>query len=222
MRWGACLVVALAMATVETANAQSAADTIAEFGLIGTTHTKPNANPHVTEVTRRACRTGRIITERNRAIAIVRNHLLRNILRMSPISRRLDKFTWIPDARYRRGFLCGVGHRAVGWQIPQPWVTDADGARVRFDAVLGGQWAIVHVGPAPRGGQAWTALGVPMIPVVEPTLVRWLGRRKAVAAVLRPDGFIYAAAGSGQPLPPPPTGYTGNVVAAPSSVGVSA
>jgi hypothetical protein len=36
MRWGACLVVALAMVTAETANAQSAADTVAEFGLIGT------------------------------------------------------------------------------------------------------------------------------------------------------------------------------------------
>ena len=36
MRWGACLVAALAMATVETANAQSVADTIAQFGLIGT------------------------------------------------------------------------------------------------------------------------------------------------------------------------------------------
>jgi hypothetical protein len=41
MRWGACLVAALAMASVEmasveTANAQSVADTIAEFGLIGT------------------------------------------------------------------------------------------------------------------------------------------------------------------------------------------
>jgi len=36
MRWGACLAAALAMATIETANAQSVADTIAEFGLIGT------------------------------------------------------------------------------------------------------------------------------------------------------------------------------------------
>ena len=36
MRWRACLVAALAMATVETANAQSVANTIAEFGLIGT------------------------------------------------------------------------------------------------------------------------------------------------------------------------------------------
>jgi len=36
MRWEACLAAALAMATVETANAQSVADTVAEFGLIGT------------------------------------------------------------------------------------------------------------------------------------------------------------------------------------------
>jgi len=36
MRWRACLVAALALATAETANAQSVADTVAEFGLIGT------------------------------------------------------------------------------------------------------------------------------------------------------------------------------------------
>ena len=165
---------------------------------------------------------GRLITERSRVTVIVRNHLLRNILRIPAAGAFLDKFTWIPNARYRRGFLSTAKHRAVGWQIPQPWVTDADGARVRFDDVLGGQWAIVHVGPAPRGGQDWAKLGIATIPVVEPTLVRWLQRRKAAAAVLRPDGFIYAAAGSGQPLPPPPAGFTGNVVAAPNTLEVSA
>jgi hypothetical protein len=36
MRLGACLAAALTMASVEAANAQSAADTIADFGLIGT------------------------------------------------------------------------------------------------------------------------------------------------------------------------------------------
>ena len=36
MRWGACLAAALAVAAVEAANAQSVANTIAEFGLIGT------------------------------------------------------------------------------------------------------------------------------------------------------------------------------------------
>jgi hypothetical protein len=35
MRWGACLAAALAVATVEAANAQSVANTVAEFGLIG-------------------------------------------------------------------------------------------------------------------------------------------------------------------------------------------
>ena len=54
---------------------------------------------HLTEVTRRACRTGRIITERNRAVAVVRNHLLRNILRVPAVNVALDKFTWIPAAR---------------------------------------------------------------------------------------------------------------------------
>ncbi|WP_428341872.1 bifunctional 3-(3-hydroxy-phenyl)propionate/3-hydroxycinnamic acid hydroxylase [Mycobacterium sp.] len=163
--------------------------------------------PHVTEVTRRACRTGRIITERNRAIAVARNHLLRNILRIPAVNNRLDKFTWIPDARYREGFFAAARHRAVGWQIPQPWVNSADGTRVRFDDVLGGQWALLHVGPQPNGAHRWTALGVPAVQVVEPTLVRWLLRKKAVATVVRPDGFIYVAAGSDQTLPPPPAGY---------------
>ena len=36
MRWGACFIAALTIATVETANAQSVANAIAEFGLIGT------------------------------------------------------------------------------------------------------------------------------------------------------------------------------------------
>jgi 3-(3-hydroxy-phenyl)propionate hydroxylase len=65
----------------------------------------------------------------------------------------------------------------------------------------------VHTGSAPPGIHAWARLGVPTIPIAEPTLVGWLRRKKAAAAVLRPDGFIYAAAKSGQPLPPPPEGY---------------
>src|ERR1700759_3409561 len=38
--------------------------------------------PHVTEVTRRACLLGRVITERNPAIAFLRNHLLRALTRL--------------------------------------------------------------------------------------------------------------------------------------------
>src|SRR6201996_3439817 len=140
--------------------------------------------PHVTDVTRRACRTGWIITQRNRAIAVARNHVLRTLTRLPGFDERLQKITWIPAARYADGFFAAGDHRVVGWQIPQPWVTDADGARVRLDDVLGGQWAILHIGQWPSGSQAWAQLGVPTVPVSEPALIGWMRRRKATAVVL--------------------------------------
>lgn len=160
--------------------------------------------PHVIEVTRRACLAGRVITERNRVVAAVRNHVLRALTRVPGLDIRVQRLTWIPDARYREGFFAAGTHRAVGWQIPQPWVTDADGTKVRLDDILGGRWTILHVGEFPAGAHAWTDLGVPSLQITEPTLVDWLRRKRAAAVVLRPDGFIYAAAESGHPLPLPP------------------
>ncbi|WP_123023742.1 bifunctional 3-(3-hydroxy-phenyl)propionate/3-hydroxycinnamic acid hydroxylase [Mycolicibacterium stellerae] len=159
--------------------------------------------PHVTEVTRRACLMGRIITERNRILATARNHVFRALSRLPGVNSALVKMTWIPDARYREGFLADSDHPAVGWQIPQPWVTGPDGVKVRLDDILDGQWAVLYTDSPPAGAQAWAELGAPMIRVTEPTLVRWLRRRKADAVVLRPDGFIYAASRSAQPLPRP-------------------
>jgi 3-(3-hydroxy-phenyl)propionate hydroxylase len=159
--------------------------------------------PHVTEVTRRACLTGRIITERNSGLAAIRNHVFRALTRLPGADRILQKISWVPDARYGQGFFADGGHPAIGWQIPQPWVRDGDGAKVRLDDVLGRQWAILHTGSAPAGAQAWTSLGASLINVDEPTLVRWLHRKKAAAVVLRPDGFVYAASRPGQPLPGP-------------------
>src|ERR1700757_4050012 len=75
--------------------------------------------PHVTEVTRRACLVGRIITERNRVIAAVRNRTVRALTRLPAALAVVEKLFWIPDARYTKGFFTG-SHRAVGWQIPQP------------------------------------------------------------------------------------------------------
>ena len=61
--------------------------------------------PHVTEVTRRACLVGRIITERNRVIAAMRNHVFRALTRVPGVDAVLVKMTWIPDARYEDGLL---------------------------------------------------------------------------------------------------------------------
>ncbi|MGH3551462.1 MAG: bifunctional 3-(3-hydroxy-phenyl)propionate/3-hydroxycinnamic acid hydroxylase [Mycobacterium sp.] len=178
--------------------------------------------PHLTDVTRRACFAGRVITERNRVIAAMRNHLLRAFMRLPGVAHAGQKLMWIPDARYTEGFFANGAHHAVGWQIPQPWVIDTKGATVRLDDVLAGQWAILHTGVPPAGTRDWTELGVPVIRVTGPQagphpeairdtgelLIGWLQRKKATAVVLRPDGFIYAAAKSGQPLPPPPADMT--------------
>ncbi|ORX14662.1 FAD-binding monooxygenase [Mycolicibacterium wolinskyi] len=177
--------------------------------------------PHVVEVTRRACLVGRVITERNRVIAAIRNHILRALTKLPGVLRGGQKLYWIPDARYDDGFFARSGNDAAGWQIPQPWVIDDAGATVRLDEVVAGRWTVLHLGVAPAGVRAWTELGVPAIALAGPedapgpgsvrdidgTLIAWLQGKKIAAAVLRPDGFIYAAAESGRRIPPPPAGY---------------
>jgi 3-(3-hydroxy-phenyl)propionate hydroxylase len=174
--------------------------------------------PHVTRVTRRAVRNGRVITERRMSLAFLRNHLLRALTRLPGVLAGAQKLIWIPDARYRAGFLADEPHAAVGWQLPQPWVTDAAGDKRRLDDVLGGGWAVLHFGAAPDGADRWERLGAVSLAVTcreaaagairddDGVLTRWLRRKKASAVVVRPDGFVFAAAAPGHRLPAPPAG----------------
>jgi 3-(3-hydroxy-phenyl)propionate hydroxylase len=171
--------------------------------------------PHVTEVTRRAVMVGRVICERHGVLAGIRNHGLRALSRLPGSATVYQRLLWIPDAHYKEGFFAVDGHGAVGWQIPQPWVTKTEGTKVRLDDILGGRWAVLHTGPRPGGTDAWEKLGVATVRLgadairdADGSLVKWLRGKKASAVVLRPDGFIYAAADSGKPLPPPPAGLT--------------
>jgi 3-(3-hydroxy-phenyl)propionate hydroxylase len=176
--------------------------------------------PHVTVVTRRAVRNGRLITERRKSLAFMRNHLLRALTRLPGVLAAGQKLIWIPDARYPAGFFASDAHAAVGWQPPQPWVTDASGEKLRLDDVIGGHWAVLYFGPAPVGMERWERLGAVSLAVTDHgpaagavcdddgTLTRWLRSKKAAAVIVRPDGFIYAAAVSGRALPAPPGGFT--------------
>lgn len=186
--------------------------------------------PHVTETTRRAVFVGRVITERRKAVAVIRNHVLRAITKVPGVMTSGERFYWIPDAHYPDGFLATGGHPAVGWQIPQPWVVDAKGATARLDDALGANWAILHIGAAPQSASAWTALGIPAVQLAGPadvaprdgirdsggTLIAWMRDKRTSAVVVRPDGFVYAAAGPRHSLPAPPAGLTG--VNAPATV----
>lgn len=162
--------------------------------------------PHVIEVTRRAVLMGRVITEHNGMLAAVRNHLLRLITKVPAITRQGQKLYWVPEAHYPDGFFAGAGHGAEGRQIIQPRVSDDTGATVRLDDVLQGRWTLLHIGAPPPGAQAWTARGVTVLPVRDATLTAWLTKHKATAVIVRPDGFVYAAADFADTLPPPPLG----------------
>ena len=180
--------------------------------------------PHVTEVTRRAVFTGRVITERHRSVAAVRNHVLRALTKVPGVLTGLQKMAWVPDAHYPAGFFAPTDRRlpgltkrhAAGWQIPQPWVREpATGDTVRLDDLMCRQWTLIHVGPPPVGALAWTALGARTIDVGRDTydhtgtLTKWLRSKGATAVVVRPDGFIYAAATADHALAAPPAGLIG-------------
>jgi 3-(3-hydroxy-phenyl)propionate hydroxylase len=188
--------------------------------------------PHVTKVTRRAVRNGRLITERRKTLAFLRNHLLRALTRLPGVLAAAQKLIWVPDARYRAGFLAADAQPAVGWQLPQPWVTECTGEKLRLDDALGGGWVILHFGAPSVGADQWERLGTRSLAVTrrEPAagairdddgaLTRWLRGKKAAAVVVRPDGFVYAAAAAGHPLPAPPAGST--EMSAPIRIGVTA
>ncbi|WP_137148642.1 bifunctional 3-(3-hydroxy-phenyl)propionate/3-hydroxycinnamic acid hydroxylase [Mycolicibacterium sp. CR10] len=174
--------------------------------------------PHLREVTKRAVRVGRIITEPRPPLAALRNSVMRALMKIPRLPAKLHATMWIPEARYRDGYLSGSAP-ATGWQLPQPWLIDEKGVGVRLDDALRGQWTLLRTGAAPAGSQAWMALGINSVRLIGPqgypapdtlvdggrTLVDWLAAKGAEAVIVRPDGFVYAAAGPGQLLPPPPS-----------------
>jgi 3-(3-hydroxy-phenyl)propionate hydroxylase len=176
--------------------------------------------PHVREVTRRAVLVGRLITERRRAVAGLRNATLRALDRVPGVADQFQRRYWIPAARYGAGLLARPGGRAAGEQVPQPWVTGPDGRRVRLDDALGGRWLLLHARTA-TDVPGWDHLGVPSL-VVAPAgaapaegtvvdgdgvLLAWMRRRRAATLALRPDAYVYAAAPAGTRLAPPPPGF---------------
>lgn len=183
--------------------------------------------PHVREVTERAVKTGNIITERRPALAVARNHGLRALTKLPAVSNWLRDSRWIPAAYYSDGFFgprprtrfglpkakCAVGH-----QIPQPWVLDADGRRQRLDDILAGQWVLLSLNVCGSRGP-WVSAGIRALRVLPsgPTrapegafvdtdnaLIDWMTAHGATSLVVRPDGFVYTADASGSALAAPP------------------
>ncbi len=176
--------------------------------------------PHVKEVTKRAVFVGRIITERRLPVTRVRNTVLPVLNRIPGFGGWLQDSNWIPVAHYAEGLQARPRTKASGHQIPQPWVTAADGNRVRLDDVLGGRWLLLHSGP-PAPQPAWNRVDVPSVTVLpagsrpaegavvdsDGVLLPWLAAHRVATLALRPDAYVYAAAPADAQLPPPPAGF---------------
>ncbi|MFD7818363.1 bifunctional 3-(3-hydroxy-phenyl)propionate/3-hydroxycinnamic acid hydroxylase [Streptomyces sp. NPDC059785] len=185
--------------------------------------------PHVKEVTRRAVIVGRIITERRPAVARARNAVSAVLTRLPGLAARMQDANWVPVAHYTAGLQAASGSKATGRQVPQPWVVDADGARIRLDDALNGRWLLLHAGRSTEQ-PAWAR--VPSLTVTpagsrpaEGTLVDtdgvllpWMRAHGATLLALRPDAYVYTAAGPGGHLAPPPRGFTPVRTATPTPV----
>lgn len=186
--------------------------------------------PHVRKVTQAAVNIGRIITERNRAVAGLRDPILRAVMRIPGLGTYIRGAEWFPDAKYPSGFLAPAAnargsrrpksHLADGWQIPQPWVLDSAGSRVRFDDAVPAGWIVLQTPGASRKNvtEPWAQAGVPVLVLHGPgeapapnavvdtdgVLLSWFKQQGVDVVALRPDGFIYTSAAARGSLAKPP------------------
>ncbi|MHC1558285.1 bifunctional 3-(3-hydroxy-phenyl)propionate/3-hydroxycinnamic acid hydroxylase MhpA [Actinomycetospora sp. C-140] len=177
--------------------------------------------PHVREMTRWAVLAGRVITERRRPVAALRNALFRVVTCLPAIGSFLQEGGWFPAPHYRHGLLGNSDHAAVGWLPPQPWVHDEHGTAARFDDRRGPGWSLVTLPEDPGGAdrRAWADSGLRDVAVAPAggspardvlvetglgeSLAAWMRAHDATAVVLRPDGFVHSAANSCSTLPVP-------------------
>jgi 3-(3-hydroxy-phenyl)propionate hydroxylase len=182
--------------------------------------------PHVRALTKAAVFFGRVITERRRAVTVLRDPLFRLAGRIPRLGSYLRDLRWFPVTAYRSGMLAAAparrgARRAVGAHIPQPWVLDQQGQRARLDDALAHTaWAVLCTGPdeGRMDLDRWRWAGVPVLQLrpagsdpgpgaivdVENQLRDWMRARGVTAMVVRPDSIVYAAAAAAEQLAPPP------------------
>lgn len=183
---------------------------------------EPERKPHVRALTRLAVRFGRIITERNRTLARLRDPVIRTAMRVPALGDYVRSGAWFPDSYLATGLLdAGRGTRrgAVGWTLPQPIVLAGDGEQRLLDDALPPGWTVLTLdGSHPAGLDAWTDAGATAVAVrggwqapvpwavvdLSGVIRRWFAQHHAEAVVLRPDGVVFGQARRGTALPVPP------------------
>jgi 3-(3-hydroxy-phenyl)propionate hydroxylase len=152
---------------------------------------------HVRELTSRIKGVGAVICDRDVAKARARDAKL--LADCGGVVQDTPRQDILP--RLEAGLLSALDHPARGSLFPQPWLQQ-DGRRVRMDAVAGHGWRLVLAAGAtpPSHGPALPTMEVLRLDQTgeaDGVAAAWFRRHGCVAALVRPDHYVYGVAASG-------------------------
>ncbi len=148
---------------------------------------------HVQELTTRIKGIGAVICERDPDRARERDRRL--LAETGGVVKDMPRQEVLPHLTC--GLLSRTPHSANGSLFPQPWLMQR-GERVRFDKVAGHGWRLVLLPSAPRPesavGLSVVTAGDGGLVETDEVLARWMRRQECVAALVRPDHYVFGVA----------------------------
>ena len=155
---------------------------------------------HVAALTTRIKHIGLLIGERDTAKALARDaQLLQDCGGVVQPTPRQDV-----QPALQAGLLSAQAHPARGTIFPQPWLQGPGSEPQRMDDVLGCGWRLVLAPQADSTALDLSAIALPALQCVqlghgalietEGVLARWFERHGVLAAIVRPDHYVYGVA----------------------------
>ncbi|MEK8046345.1 bifunctional 3-(3-hydroxy-phenyl)propionate/3-hydroxycinnamic acid hydroxylase [Ideonella margarita] len=157
---------------------------------------------HVRELTTRIKAVGALICERDVGLARARDARL--LADCGGVVKDTPRQDVLP--RLEQGLLSAHDTTARGTLSPQPWLVAAGGERVRMDDSLGGGWRLLLQHPSVAPAEAVREFGEGGLPLrvfalsehedreADGVLAAWFKRHACVAALVRPDNYVFGTA----------------------------
>ncbi|MET4577476.1 bifunctional 3-(3-hydroxy-phenyl)propionate/3-hydroxycinnamic acid hydroxylase [Ottowia thiooxydans] len=157
---------------------------------------------HVRELTSRIKHVGEVICERDPVKARERDSKL--LAEWGGVVKDTPRQDIIP--KLETGLLSRETSNARGTLFPQPWIHQA-GAPQRMDALAGNGWRLVtassvELSSAPQGllNVSVISLQTPAYSETEGVAAAWFRRHECVAALVRPDNYVFGTAATEEEL----------------------
>jgi 3-(3-hydroxy-phenyl)propionate hydroxylase len=154
---------------------------------------------HVRELTSRIKHVGAVICERDPVKARERDAAM--LAQCGGVVKDTPRQDILPQLE--AGLLARQTHAARGSLFPQPWLLTGP-KRQRMDALTGNGWRLVlapgHANSTSAAALPWlrtVALGIGGALETDGVAEAWFQRHQCVAALVRPDNYVYGVASTG-------------------------